>query len=81
MPRKLVRKLHAPANKVLENVARKFEHVEFYKITDLWCGENNCKTIFNNEFLYRDVHHIRRNLNEGTKEQLVEKLKLTPLMQ
>jgi hypothetical protein len=41
------------------------------------CADAACITSLNDEFLYRDASHIRRNLSEETKRQFADLIGLT----
>jgi hypothetical protein len=47
---------------------------------DRMCSADGCPTVLNGEFLYRDEHHLRRNLTPATIADLVAKLQLPSLL-
>jgi SGNH domain (fused to AT3 domains) len=48
---------------------------------DYLCTSDGCTTVLNNEFLYRDNSHLRRNLTAETKIELVNRLRLQESLQ
>jgi peptidoglycan/LPS O-acetylase OafA/YrhL len=61
---------------VIRDLPNRWPNVSVLIPHDLMCGDNDCPTILNGEFLYRDMNHLRRNLSEETKEQLIQMLGL-----
>ena len=71
-----VQSILGPANEVLARLAAKLPGVSLIQTTEALCGETVCNRFVNGEFLYRDTHHIRRNLEAATISQLVAVLGL-----
>ncbi len=69
-------KQHKLTNIVLERLAKKHSNVNAILPTDTLCDSNLCTTYVNNEFIYMDGNHIRRNLSEQTILHLVNMLNL-----
>ncbi|MCR9149234.1 MAG: acyltransferase [Rhodobacteraceae bacterium] len=76
LPRSVVDRLHGPTRNILASVGSSNDNVRFHDVDDLWCTEASCPTTLNGEFLYRDSHHIRRNLSDETKAELSGLLRL-----
>jgi peptidoglycan/LPS O-acetylase OafA/YrhL len=55
--------------------------VVVWPTVDSLCTERSCTTTVNNEFIYWDDEHLRRNLNERTKLGLAAMLRFADLME
>jgi peptidoglycan/LPS O-acetylase OafA/YrhL len=70
-------KWHKSSDKMIKEVANKFNNVSAIIPTELLCGPEFCQTYINNELIYRDDNHIRSNLKEATVNELARKLSIT----
>ena len=61
---------------VIRDLPNRWPNVSVLIPHDFMCGDSDCLTILNGEFLYRDMNHLRRNLSEETKKQLIQMLRL-----
>jgi CheY-like chemotaxis protein len=57
-------------DKMIQNIARRNTNVTALIPREALCDASGCKTNLDGEFLYRDVCHIRRNLNPETLRDL-----------
>ena len=71
-----VRRILGPANEVLARLASVMPRVATIQTAEALCGETVCERFVNGEFIYRDTHHLRRNLEPATLSQLTAALKL-----
>jgi peptidoglycan/LPS O-acetylase OafA/YrhL len=75
-----VDRAQGPTQHALAVAAASVEDVTFHDAVGLWCDETTCPTMLNGEFLYRDGHHIRRNLSSETMLELSAALRLAELL-
>ncbi|WP_456654758.1 acyltransferase family protein [Bradyrhizobium sp. JR3.5] len=59
-------------DRLLEGIARKHANVLAIIPRETMCDSVGCNTYINDEFLYRDTSHIRRNLKAETLHNLAE---------
>ena len=55
---------------MIQNLARRNQNVTALIPREALCDVSGCKTYVNGELLYRDVNHVRRNLNPETLRDL-----------
>lgn len=70
--------------KVADDVIRSFNNrngVIVWPTSDRLCPERLCTTMVENEFLYRDDEHLRRNLSARAKRKLAAMLQFGDLME
>ncbi|WP_225644265.1 acyltransferase family protein [Bradyrhizobium australafricanum] len=65
-----------PTDNMLRDIAHRHPNVTVVIPRDALCGAAGCTTWLNNEFLYRDGGHIRRNLSPKVLQDLVALLGL-----
>lgn len=66
---------HGPANSVLNAVAEKRDFVSVVHPGTGLCDET-CQTYVDQEFIYRDGSHLRRDLSMGARRELADKIGL-----
>ncbi|SET41357.1 acyltransferase family protein [Thalassotalea agarivorans] len=71
-----VLKWHKITDNALISVADTFSRVSVIVPSQHLCAEGQCKTIINNQLIYRDEHHLRRNLMPATNIKIAEMLAL-----
>jgi hypothetical protein len=69
------RAYHKSSDAALKSIAERTS-VGVVNPVDRLCGPDTCPTIVNDEFIYRDDNHIRRNLREETKRKVAESIGL-----
>ncbi|MCP1850634.1 MULTISPECIES: SGNH hydrolase domain-containing protein [unclassified Bradyrhizobium] len=57
-------------DRMLEGIAKRHANVTTLIPRDAMCDSVSCKTYINDEFIYRDASHIRRNLEPETLHEL-----------
>jgi peptidoglycan/LPS O-acetylase OafA/YrhL len=72
-----VRKISAPTDGMLIEVANALPNVSAIVPTEKLCRNDACDVYLDGEFLYRDQGHIRRNLHLQTKKDFADKIGLT----
>lgn len=65
---------------LLIEIAKAIPNVSAVTPTGRLCGNDTCKTSMDGEFLWRDVNHIRRNLNPQTRRDFADRIGLTAAM-
>ena len=69
---KLTLDWHQPTDELLENLATKYPNVSAIIPTTALCSEGKCSTYVNNELIYKDANHLRRNLQPDTAQALAK---------
>lgn len=67
---------HRSSNRVLISMADEFENIRTIIPSDSLCDSKSCQTYINNELIYKDGNHIRRNLSSDTAKLFSEKIGL-----
>jgi len=67
---------HHESNIVLKKMADEFSNVDVIFPFDGLCDTDNCPTYINGELIYKDSHHIRRNLSAETVKIISTKIGL-----
>jgi hypothetical protein len=62
---------------LIADIEREFPSVIALSPTDALCGAERCSLSVNDQFLYRDTSHIRRNLKPDTRRILADRIGLT----
>ncbi|MEE4246352.1 MAG: acyltransferase family protein [Kangiellaceae bacterium] len=75
-----VRDWHYNSDNAIRLLAEEYDFVSSIIPTDVLCNEIACNTTINNEFIYKDTNHIRRNLDSQTLEVLGRDLGLKTLL-
>lgn len=73
-------RVQKPATEALREIAIKRKDVLAVVPTDGMCGEKTCRTFVDNEFIYRDIDHLRRNLSPRAIEILSDEMGITAAM-
>ena len=71
-----IKKQHFDINKSLLKLQSFKPNILTLLPTDFMCTEIGCPTYINDEFIYKDSNHIRRNLKEKTAKIIAKKIKL-----
>lgn len=71
-----VTRWHEPSNAALRDVARQNPKIDVILPSQVLCREDDCSTYLNNEFLFRDANHIRRNLSPDTLVEIGDRIGL-----
>ena len=71
---------HKASDDVLLSMANKFPNVETIIPNSSLCDESRCDTYVNDELIYKDGNHIRRNLGIDTVEILSDRIGLGAYM-
>lgn len=66
--------LQKPIMDALLQIATERDDVDAVPSWQRLCGDDRCPTFINDEFIYRDNNHYRRNLKPETLRQIAEKL-------
>jgi SGNH domain-containing protein len=67
---------HGATNQILRSLGERWA-VSVVMPADALCDDQRCRTHLNGEFLYRDAHHLRRNLAPETLKELAALLRLS----
>jgi peptidoglycan/LPS O-acetylase OafA/YrhL len=65
---------HLPTTSVLQRVAASYDHVSTHDLVARFCSKTSCDIFIEGRLLYRDGHHIRRNLSDRERSILVQRL-------
>ena len=72
----VIRSWHESSDKVLKTLANEFENVNVIIPGNYLCDEESCQTYVNDELIYKDGNHLRRNLSNETARLLSRKMGL-----
>jgi hypothetical protein len=70
----------APIDTMLAEVAEALPNVATVFPARNLCSADACEVYLDDEFLYRDPSHIRRNLNMQTRRDFADKIGLTQVL-
>lgn len=76
IPRQQYEQANGAVNKLLLRVASQHENARAYLPSERLCDVEHCITKIDNEFLFRDDNHIRRNLSPDTIRELIDLMRL-----
>ncbi|WP_448556471.1 acyltransferase family protein [Thalassotalea montiporae] len=76
LDREKINHWHQPTEEALAEVAEQLPMVTFISSVQQLCNDNECPTVFNNELIYKDTNHLRRNLSSETNLELIKKMGL-----
>jgi len=68
------------SEKAVMEVGNEMQDVEYHSIISSHCKEGACPIFINDDYIYRDSSHIRRNLSDRTKKALVESFGLRDMI-
>lgn len=74
---KAVQSWHGSSDAVLRSIANDYANVQVIIPADHLCDSERCSTFINDELIYKDGNHIRRNLREETARQLARVIGLS----
>jgi hypothetical protein len=61
---------HSNSDNVLRIMSEKYKNVRTIIPSDSLCNNDRCQTYINDELIYKDSNHLRRNINAKTAEEL-----------
>lgn len=73
---KKIKKWHQDSDEVLISMSEKYENVTTIIPSHTLCDVETCQTFINDELIYKDGNHIRRNLSNDTVNLLSKKIGL-----
>ena len=71
---------HEPTDQLLANLAAEYPNVSAIVPTRTLCSQGKCSTYINNELIYKDANHLRRNLEPDTAKALARMIGLDVFM-
>lgn len=74
---RIIRNRTDATDTLLIEIAKTIPHVSAVTPTGRLCGNDTCETSMDGEFLWRDLNHIRRNLNPQTRRDFADRIGLT----
>jgi len=79
-PRAYVDSMSGRTNALLREMPARWANVDVVILEDRMCNAHSCTTWLDNEFLYRDSGHYRRNLTPHTRDRLAARMQLGDLL-
>jgi peptidoglycan/LPS O-acetylase OafA/YrhL len=73
---KTINEWHFESDQLLEQIADEFDFVDSIIPTNHLCDQLTCQTYLNQELIYKDANHIRRNLKKESAVLLAQKIGL-----
>jgi peptidoglycan/LPS O-acetylase OafA/YrhL len=73
--------VEVPLDAMIRALPTELSNVSVSVPHDHLCGLDGCTTVLNDEFLYRDSNHLRKNLTTETKFKLSKRLQLRESLQ
>jgi len=80
LSREKIESWHGRVDIGLVSATEQFENVTFYPIIDKLCTEAKCPIFIDDELIYMDGNHIRRNLPVNIQDELIMKLNLNNIL-
>jgi peptidoglycan/LPS O-acetylase OafA/YrhL len=71
----------AETNEMIRALSTHHRNLSVVIPQDAQCAENGCRTFFSGEFIYRDGHHLRKNLSETAKRDLIRSFGLREVLE